>query len=408
MSSPQPPENPPGQAGGQPPQNGDPALASSGPTQVVQPGQLQQPSSGATPMPDATQVVRPGSANVPDATQVVQPGQPQPNYGQYAAAAQPPPPAQPMWGAQQPGVPGYGQPPPMPGYGQPPQPGYQQQPAYGQPNPYAQQPGYPQQPPYGQPAYPGYAPGGMGTGPSTTQVVAWIVLGVVTVMALLAAILTITFWSDASAAAGGDPCAGLTGAEAQACQQFTPQNTGGLPTAAIIYFVLLIVGGVAAIAGAVLIFLKRYVGQWAILAGGVLLLLFGIIFTVQYVSTGRIVYDLIAGIVIAGAGALAFFPQTREYLGLPPVAPTAYGQAGGFGQPNPYGQPQQPYGQQPYGMPQQGYGQQPQQPGGYPQQPASGYQQPGSGTFPQQGPASGGFPQQGYGQPPQQQPPQPW
>jgi hypothetical protein len=199
----------------------------------------------------------------------------------------------------------------------------------------------------------------------------------------------------------------------------------GIPTAAIIYFILMIIGGVAGVAGAVMIYLKKYVGQFAIVGGGALLLLFSIIFMAQYASEGRLVYDLIAGIVIGGAGALGFFPQTREYLGLPAVAATGYGQTGSFGQPNPYAQQQQPaYGQQPYGeQQQQPYGAQPgqyqqpgqypqQQPGQYPQQqqPPTGqpYQQPGTGGFPQQGPASGGFPQQpgGYGQPPQQQPPQ--
>jgi hypothetical protein len=155
-------------------------------------------------------------------------------------------------------------------------------------------------------------------------------------------------------------------------------------------------------------------------------LLFSIIFMAQYASEGRLVYNLIAGLIIGGAGALGFFPQTREYLGLPAMASTGYGQVGGFGQPQqpygqpqqPYGQPQQPYGQQPYGeQPQQPYGAQPgqyqQQPGQYPQQPQQQpgqYQQPGTGGFPQQGPPSGGFQQQqgGYGQPPQQQPPQGW
>src|ERR1700743_1914452 len=98
MSSPQPPENQPGQGGGQPPQSSDPALAGSGPTQVVQPG---QPGTGSHPVQDSSQAspqaVRPGQ---PDATQVVPPGQAMPNYGQYTSAAQQPP--------QQPGQPGWG------------------------------------------------------------------------------------------------------------------------------------------------------------------------------------------------------------------------------------------------------------------------------------------------------------
>jgi hypothetical protein len=359
----------------------------------------------------------PAGGNVPEATQVVPPGQPQPNYGQYASAAQP---QQPQWvgpGQQQQGMPGYGQ---QPGYPQQPPPGYGQQPGYGAPGqqPYGA-PGQPygQQPGYGQPAYPAYGAGqGGGITASTNQIVSWVVLGVVALMSLLAAILTITLWSEASG--GANPCAGFTGTEADLCNQQFAQVDTGIPAAATIYFILMLIGGIAGVAGAVLIFLKKYVGQFAIVGGGALLLLFSIIFIAQYASEGRLVYNLIAGIIIGGAGALGFFPQTREYLGLPALAATGYGQVGGFGQPGPYGQPQQPYGQQPYGeQPQQPYGQQPgqyqQQPGQYPQQPQQPqpgqYQQPGTGGFPQQNPSSGGFQQQGgYGQPPQQQPPQGW
>src|SRR5882757_513978 len=112
MSSPQPPEYSPGQGGGHNPQGDNPALADSGPTQAVQPGQ------GNTP--EATQVVRPGQQPgggqnpFPEATQVVPPAQQNPNYGQYAAGVQPFAPGAP----QQPGwTPGAGQQPPMPGYG---------------------------------------------------------------------------------------------------------------------------------------------------------------------------------------------------------------------------------------------------------------------------------------------------
>src|SRR6266702_2879540 len=331
MSSPQPPEFSPGQGGGHNQQGDNPALADSGPTQAVQPGQ------GNTP--EATQVVRPGQQQpggspspFPEATQVVSPGQQNPNYGQYAAGVQPPAPGAP----QQPGwSPGAQQQPPQPGYGQQQQPGYpQQMPGYppagpGQQSGYGQ-PVYGQQPGYGQqPAYPGYAPGGAATPMDTNKIISWVVLAVAAVMALLGAILTITLWSEASG--GADPCAGLTGAEASACAQVT--GSLAVPTAAIIYFILLIVGGVAGVAGAVLVFMKKEVGKLAIIGGGALLLLFSIIFMIQYTSVGRIVYDLIAGIVVAGIGALAFFPQTRAYLGLPGglAAPGGYGQVGGFG-----------------------------------------------------------------------------
>lgn len=423
MSSPQPPEFSPGQGGGQPVDDrAEPALADAGPTQSVQPG------SGNTP--EATQVVRPGQQppyGIPEATQVVSPTHQNPNYGQYAAGVQPPAPGapqQPGWSpgvAQQPGYqqPGYGQQPgyQQPGYGQQ-QPAYGQQPGYGQ-QPYGQQPVYGQQP-YGQ-AYPGY--GQVSAPADTAAIITWIVLGAVALLSLIAAIMTITLWSDIGGVYGNaagfvanNPCAGAPD-QALCNQEFAnAQAAASMPIAMTIYLVLLTVGAVAGVAGAVLVFLKKYVGQYAIVGGGVLLLLFSIIFMAQYAGEGRLTFDLIAGIIVAGAGALGFFPQTRVYLGMPPgpAAPGGYGQVGGFGQ-NPYAQAQ-PYGQQqqPYGQPQ--YQQQPAQ---YPQQ--TQYQQPGSGGFPQQGPPSGGFPQPGQPsggfpqqpggypqQPPQQQPPQQW
>jgi hypothetical protein len=100
------------------------------------------------------------------------------------------------------------------------------------------------------------------------------------------------------------------------------------------------------------------------------------------------VWSLIAGILVAAIGALAFIPQTKKFLGGESVLG---GPGGGGGFPPPgggFGQPQQGFGQpqQGFGQPQQGFGQPPQQ--GFGQQP----------------------PQQGYGQPPQPggPPQQPW
>lgn len=453
MSSPQPPENQPEQGGGQSPTSGDPALASSGPTQAVQPG------SGATPTPD----VAPAVAN-PDATQVVPPGQASPNYGQHLAGAQPQ--AQPAWGApgqqqqqqqpswvgptaqpgyqqqqQHPAAPGYG----APGYGQPGQPGQpmpgQQMPGQPGQQPYGQQQQQPYGAPgYGQPAYPGYAPQAA-AGPSTTQIVNWVIIGVVGVLSLVSVILVIvdlvrlggvntgpSLSDDPSFAQLQQLCA--TNPGAPGCDQIAnlQSQTPSLALAWISLIVLL-VGALAAAGGAVLLYLKRPFAHFLVLGGGAAMLIFSIVYGAKYAFAGAIVYYLIAGLVLIGAGVLAFFPQTREYLGLPPVAVTGYGQAAGFGQvyaaqqPNPYGQ-QQPYGAQPGGYPQQQQQQQPgypqqQQPGQYPQQQQPGYPQaPGTGGFPQQAPPpgypqSGGFPQQpGYPQQPQQpsqqQPPHPW
>jgi hypothetical protein len=450
MSSPQPPENQPEQGGGQFPTSGDPALASSGPTQAVQPG------TGGNPVSEATQVVRPGQqqpgAN-PDATQVVPPGQASPNYGQHLAGAQPQA-QQPGWGApgqqqgwaapgaqpgypqqQQQAAPGYG----APGYGQPmqgqPMQGQPGQPMPGQQQPYGQQqaaPGY-GAPGYGQPAYPGYAP--QAAAANTTQIVNWVIIGLIGVLSLVALILAIVGMVRLGGATSGPANLGITGAELQQAEQFCASNpstpecqqlaaaqssvSSGL-TLAWISLIIVLIGALAAAVGAVLLYLKRPFAHFLVLGGGAVMLIFAIVYGAKYAFVGSIVYYLIAGLVVAGAGALAFFPQTREYLGLPPVAATGYGQAAGFGQvyaaqqqqPNPYGQ-QQPYGgypqQQQQPPQQQGY---PQQPGQYPQQQPGGYQQaPNTGGFPQQTPPAGsGYPQSGAfpqqpGQYPQQQPP---
>lgn len=421
MSSPQPPDLPQGQGGGQQPQNDDPALANAGPTQVVQPG------LGSTP----------------DATQVVKPGQQNPNYGQYGAGVQPPAPGapqQPAWtpGAQQqqPPAPGYGQQPAAPGYGQPPaQPGYpaaggypggqQQQQPYGQ-QAYGQQPGYGQ-----QPAYPGYAPGAVAGSANTNKYMVWTGLGIAAVMALIAAIMTLTEFGD-------------LGNYSTVYDQFSSLS-GGLstnvsltsPAILITVNVATLVGALGVIAFAALAFLRKLaqapllflVSSGLVLVAAIVgLIVWPSAGGVSFTGSGKLVYYLITGIVAAGVAAAIFFrPEFLNEVRYAPGAPNplaglgqrgaAYGQAGGFGQPggNPYGQQQQsPYGQQPYG--QQQPGQYPQQPSQYPQpgygqqQPGQQqYQQPGTGGFPQQGPPSGGFPQQqpgGYGQPPQQQPPQ--
>ncbi len=456
MSAPQPPENQPGQ-GGQPtqgPQGGEPALASSGPTQVVQPGQQppQQPASAA-----------------PEATQVVQPGQQLPNYGQYTGGAQAPPAAGAPggWGGapqSDPFAAQQGQPGQQPGFGQPgqQQPSFGQQPAYGapqqsapygapggvpgqqpgfgtpgQPNPYGAPAGYgqqPGQPAYGQPGQPGYgqpayALGQGGGSGANTQLIGWLLLGVVGILALLSIIFAIIGMSDAGSisSATNSFCQGLT--DQSLCQQATNAVSAAEPSLALWWItqILMLVAGLAAIGGAVLAFLRNNLTAIAphLIAGaGAVLLIASIIFGAKYYfSIEATVYQLIAGLIIGAIGALGYFPQTKAYLGQPAAAGVG-GQAGGFGQPSygqqpaPYGQPQQqPYGQpgqQPYGQPQQQqqqpYGVPQQQPGQYGAQPGQYGAQPGTGGFPPQQPGTGGFPQQ-PGQPGPyggQQPPQQW
>jgi hypothetical protein len=454
MSSPQPPEDEQGQGGQQPQQGGDqPALASSGPTQVVLPGQQQpQQPSGA---PEATQVVRPGQSSTPEATQVVPPGQQpaqQPNYGQYAAQA-------PNYGQQPPQQPGaFGQQPGQPApqaqpnpFGQQPQPG---QP--GMPGAQPQQPGYAPAPqgtyppapqgygqqaqPYGaQPGYPGYAPGAGGSNAPTNQILVWLTLGATAVVAVVAGIMAIITFGNISDYSKGVDAYGSTDKMVQALKAEGATNvTATAPAVLWILTIVVLVAALIAIAGSVVAFLRQFAfSAFGIIGAGALMLIVAVIGLILWPAAsnssqsqtfdggGKYIFFLIAGIVIAGIGAvLQFIPSFAKEIapaggtggGFGGGQPNPYGQQPNpYGQPpNPYGQPQQqpnPYGQQPnpYGQPPNPYGQPQQQqpnPYGQPQQQPNPYGQP-SGGFPQQGPGSGGFPQQPnpYGQ---QQPPQQW
>lgn len=463
MTAPQPPENEPSpgekpeeQSPAEPTEGtgGSSALFGSQPTQAMRPGQRppEEPTvgqggeQGAEPtrtvgdpdsgsIPERTQVMRPGQQSsagqeppIPEATQVVTPNQepPQPNYGQsYVPPADSGPgafPSHPMPGTPPPGTPAPGMPQ---DFGQPQQPWGAQPPGYGAPQ---QPPGWGQQQPWGaQPQYgppPGWgqqpwgapqpqpgaawgapAPGG-GMNAETTKFVTWAAAGVVGVLGLVALILQIIMFTEGGGGSIEVPGGGTIN---------VPSTS--IPGDAVFFLVMLIVGSVASIAGAVLIFLKQNYAHFVVVAGGFLLLLFAIIAGASYTFVGELIYYLIAGIFIAAVGTLGFFPQTKQYLGIPgpgadpfaghqgaqygvyarpqtapygqqPPPPPGWGQPppqqppqqwgaqphyGQPPQPDPYGQP--PYGQQPYGQPQYGqpygqpdpYGQQ-QQPGGYPPQ----------------------------------------
>jgi hypothetical protein len=310
-------------------------------------------------------------------------GQRPPDSGYGASAGPNGPPSQQDYGRQPGyGAAGYGQ----PGYGD--QLGYGQQPGYGQQAGYGQQPGYGQQAGYGQqsgPGHPGYGQAGYyhqpGSGSGTQQIATWAVSGAVALLGGLAAILTVVLAIDLGTAVSraADVCGQFGGEVSDICRQSLRNNAPHVPAAVIVYLVLLIIGGVTAVAGAVLLFLRKYVGQFLVLGGGVVLLLFAIATEAQYGATGRVTYDLIAGLFIAIAGGLLLVPQVRHFLGFPPLSTGARpgqhgggqhgggqhggGQHGGGGQ---YGGGQ--FGgsaQPPYGEPQPGqYGQQ--GPGGYP------------------------------------------
>jgi hypothetical protein len=183
--------------------------------------------------------------------------------------------------------------------------------------------------------------------------------GGVALFGLIGAILTLTLWIDVATAASrvSDVCDQLGGDMSDFCRD-TIKNSGvSVPAGFVIYLILIIIGSAVAVAGAVLMVLKKYVGHYLIVGGAAAMFVFAIMSNAQYGSTGRITYDLIAGLFIGIAGGALFVPQVRLFLGLPPMAPRGGGPgpSGGHGPQPPYGQP--PYGPQPpgpYGPPGQG------------------------------------------------------
>ncbi|ALG06574.1 hypothetical protein [Kibdelosporangium phytohabitans] len=382
MSAPQPPHDP--NQGGQPPQEQEGALQVPESTQVLRPGQ-QVPDQS----PEVTQMVQPGQPGQQpqqgESTQMVPPGSMPPPMPQYepppSAADQPPSPpggfAPPPGQQQTQAMGGYGQPSQFgqPAPGQQPPPGFAPPPGYQQPNPYGQQP-------YGQPGYGQYGPPGGG---GNTQVISWAVAGVAAILGLVAAILVFVDMGKIS-----DYAEGWSNAS-DAMKDGVDVISGPMLWVTAILAVL---GGLAAVGAGVMIFLKNKIGATLLLVGGGLMFVGSLLFIIlkgeidlDSPISGWVILSLIAGIVVAGLGALQFFPATKPFVGLA-AAPVV----GGFQQPPPPGYGPAPYGQQPP----PGYGQQ-QPPPGYGQQPPP--QQPG-----QQPPPGYGQQPPGYGQ----QPPQQW
>jgi hypothetical protein len=294
---------------------------------------------------------------------------------QYDSGMQPPPPASsPRWGSSPhdpqprggpvydgrltagshgepgPGYGGYGVQPIPVGYGQqPPYAGYGAQPPFNRPptqlGPGAgfAQNGYGQQPSYGPPGWAGY--GSPAAGPSPQQLITWITLGIIGLLGLLSAILTLTLWLNLNSAVShaSDLCNQFGGEYSSICRQSLMNAAPRIPTALVVCFSLVILGGLLTTSGAALLFLKKPVGRFLILGGGILMLACAIICEARYSATGRITYDLIAGLLIAVAGGLMFAPTFRMALGLPSTSTvgSGLGQFQGGGQ-SPYGQPQPP------------------------------------------------------------------
>ncbi len=98
------------------------------------------------------------------------------------------------------------------------------------------------------------------------------------------------------------------------CRQSVDYTTPHVPPAVLFYLLLVIAGSLTAVAGVVLLFRRSPAGQYLILGGGAAMLLFAIVAAAQYGATGRLVYDLIAGLVISIAGGLMSLPRGKLLL----------------------------------------------------------------------------------------------
>lgn len=211
-----------------------------------------------------------------------------------------------------------------------------------QPEPAYPHPGYGQSG-YGPPAWGGY--GSPPTGPSSEQTISWITCAVIGLLGLLGAILTMTLWINLSSAVShaADVCNRFGGEYANLCRRQVKNSVPAVPAALVTYLIMLISSSLVATFGAVLLCFRKQVGQFLLIGGGTVMLVVAVVSEARYGATGRITYDLIAGLVIAAAGALLFMPAIRTAMGMPPK-PTG-GPAGGFQGHWPYGQPHPfPYG----------------------------------------------------------------
>ena len=258
-----------------------------------------------------------------------------PNGG-YDAQVQPPPPG------------------PPPQWGPPPDESWEHTgPGFG---------GQPGQESYGQPSPPGYGPPQWGGGygppvpvPTSQQTIGWISLAAIGVLGLLGGILTLTLWINLNSAVSraADVCNRFVGEYGKMCRHQIHTMVPTVPVALVACLFLIIAACLAVAAGAVMLFLRRPLGQFLILGGGIVMLVLSIGLEARYGATGRITYDLIAGLVIAVTGGLMFVPAFRVLLGLPPHL-TGSPRPGGYpgGGPWPPGPPPPPqYG--PPGPPQQ-------------------------------------------------------
>jgi hypothetical protein len=268
--------------------------------------------------------------------------------GSYDAGVQPPPPGfPPHWGSspndpREHIEPGYGGQPGLGGYDQPTAAEHSQQPpysGYGEPPPPG--PGH-RQADYGPSSWAGQrAPA---AGPNSQQLISWVTFGVVGLLGLLGAVLTLTLWINLSSAISraSDVCNRYGGEYSTLCRQHINKVVPTMPPVLVICLFLIVAAGLAATGGAVMLVLRKQLGQFLILGGGIVMLVLSIGCEARYGATGRLTYDLIAGVVIAVAGGLMLIPAFQATLGLSPTwagGPVSGGVQGGQWS---YGQPQPP------------------------------------------------------------------
>ena len=183
--------------------------------------------------------------------------------------------------------------------------------------------GQPGQENYGQPPPPGYGPpqwGGYGPPvpvPTSQQTIGWISLAAIGLLGLLGGILTLTLWINLNSAVSraADVCNRFAGEYGKMCRHQIHTMVPTVPVALVACLFLIIAACLAVAAGAVMLFLRRPLGQFLILGGGIVMLVLSIGLEARYGATGRITYDLIAGLVIAVTGGLMFIPAFRVAAG---------------------------------------------------------------------------------------------
>ncbi|TDD36942.1 DUF4064 domain-containing protein [Saccharopolyspora elongata] len=351
MSSPQPPDG--GQQGSDPISNRmdpqDPNQAGSDATQVVRP---VQPQGQQQPPSDSTQVVPPSMQ--PPQPMYQQPGLAGQGSGAEATAMVPPSmqPPQPMY--QQPGTQS------QPG-GFPSQP--QGTPSGGFPAPQAQG-GFGAQPPqaaYGQPAAQGQGSKGLALTAGWVATAIGAIGAIFNLIGLLGLGATYAWLEQSTADLEQYKEYGIEVPEIN----LPPY---GLMMTLYIGF---LIASLVLLAGGIMVILKKNIGPILVVAASGLYAICQLVTLFTGFVTGISIVGTIVAILIAAAiGVLAFLPGTRQYIAAAGSGVPAPAAAGGFGQP---GQPGQPGGFGQPGQPQQ-FGQPGQQPGGFP--PAGGQQPP--------------------------------